>query len=153
MKKYFTTWLFLTLSFFASGTTLDENPPASSTPSVHDLLNTHENPLPSKDEEPWDFYNDFMHMLVVLAVMVTFLILATWILKRIQSTRSQGSNRDSLIKVLETRNLSARSAIHFVEILNKGIIIGESHAGLVRLAEMPLDEDEDTDDEDTIKKI
>ncbi len=93
--------------------------------------------------ESTDFTGEFLHMLVVLGGIIAFLILATWVVRKLQTARFQGSNRSNLIRILESRQLSTRSAVHFIEILNKGIIIGESHAGLVRLAELHLDDDEE----------
>lgn len=161
MKKYYTTCFFLRTclksmvlilsitAFMTSSLQADETaPPAASSSTKH-----HEDPfydfqsLETKAEDTSrDFYSEFFHMLFILGIVIAILILLTWVLKRMQNARLMSSNRDSLIKVLEARPLSPKSSLYFVEILGKGILIGESHAGLVRLGELPLDTDETSDE-------
>lgn len=152
MQNFFTRMLALLL-VFASGLSWSDEalPSLPSRDNPHPAV-SHEVPLLPPEEESQDFYSQFIHMLVILGLLVGFLILATWFMKWLQTSRLQGSNRAGLIKILESRQLSPRSAVHFIEILNKGIIIGESHAGLVRLAEMPLDSDEEDADESSAEK-
>lgn len=155
MKKYSTTCFFLILSifvFFSGSLPADQTvPPATSpTPTRHEEpfydIQSLENKAESVEETSRDFYSEFFHMLFILGIVVAVLILLTWVLKRMQNARLTGSNRDSLIRVLEARHLSAKSSLYFVEILGKGILVGESHTGLVLLGELPLDTDEDSDE-------
>lgn len=146
MRKYFTKKVifFLSMLIFIPELAWSEDA-LPSRDNTHTSV-FHQEP-PPVEEVPQDFYSQFIHMLVILGLLIGFLIFATWVMKWLQSARLQGTNRSGLIKILESRQLSSRSAVHFIEILNKGIIIGESHAGLVRLAEMPLDSDDEDADE------
>jgi flagellar biogenesis protein FliO len=153
MIFFFIRMLILLLVFAPELSWSDEIPPSLPASDNPHYTISHETPLLLPEEEQQDFYSQFIHMLVILGLLVGFLILASWFMKWLQTSRLQGINRAGLIKILESRQLSPRSAVHFIEILNKGIIIGESHAGLVRLAEMPLDSDEEEEtDERPIEK-
>lgn len=145
MKKYFTPSLFALLIFSPFNVTSDEPAATPAATEQHHEIAAPAEPAPAEGEIR-DFYSEFLHMLVVLGVVLGVLFALSWILKRMQSAKIYGGNKDSLIKVLESRHISQKSAIHFIEVLNKGIIVGESHLGLVRLAEFPLDSDEEEEE-------
>ena len=75
-------------------------------------------------------------MLFTLGIMLAFLMLGAWLLKRVFNNRMMQVNKSSAIKVLERRNLAPKSAIYLVEICGQGLVIGETPAGLTRLGEI-----------------
>lgn len=91
-------------------------------------------------EAPEDhFFGQFMKMLGTLGVLIAIMLTASWSLKRMLNTRVQKLNDSSLIKVVETRSLSTKSAVHLVEIEDKTFIIGESMNSVILLGTLSND--------------
>ena len=51
------------------------------------------------------------------------------------------ANQGSRIKIIERRSLAPKSNLYLLNIGGKGILVGESTAGLHTLMELPLDEE------------
>lgn len=90
---------------------------------------------PSKEGD--NFQAKFLNMLFILGLLIAFMILASWALKRMMKARVTQINQASLIKVLETRTLSPKSLVYLIEIEGEKILIGESQNGLTYLASFP----------------
>ncbi len=108
--------------------------------------------LPSEDEIPDyfkgsighetdTFQTKFINMLVILGLLIGFMILASWALKRMMRTRLANLNTGSTIKVLETRQLSPRAVLHLVEVQGQTVLIAESPTTVSYLATFPLEEE------------
>ncbi len=83
------------------------------------------------------FQAKFLNMLFILILLVGFMILASWLLKRMMKSRITQINQASYIKVLETRQLSPKSVLYLVEIEKQKVLIGESQTGLSLMGKFP----------------
>lgn len=86
----------------------------------------------SSDTDPSvdSFGSKVAHMLVILSLLIGFMILAAWMLKRMMNSRLTQINQTSVIKVIETRALSPRSSLYLLDINGQQILIAESHGGV-----------------------
>lgn len=94
-------------------------------------------PLVSPEEGTSRFFYEFIKMLLILSAMVSVLFLISWYLKRLTQQKFERTNEGSLIKVIESRSLSARSILYLLDVEGKSFIIGETPQGLVKLGEYP----------------
>lgn len=85
-------------------------------------------------KEKDNFQAKFLNMLFILGLLVGFMILASWALKKMMRSRLTQINQVSAIKVLETRQLSPKSALYLIEVEGQALLIGESQTGLTHLA-------------------
>jgi flagellar biogenesis protein FliO len=109
----------------------------------------------NKPEREDDYHTKFTNMLGILALLISFMILASWAIKRMMKTRISQLNTQSSIKVLETRYLSPKSTIYLLDVMGQAILVGESSAGLHPLSKVQLkqfEEIEETESENLQKK-
>ena len=85
-----------------------------------------------------NFMREFLNMLATLGLLIALILSVTWVLKRMLNTRIQQMNSKSVIKILERRSLTPKSAIYLLDIQGKGFIIAESHSGITTLGTMEL---------------
>jgi len=85
-------------------------------------------------DTPDDFQGKFMNMLFLLALLIGFMLLASWMLKRMTRTRAASLNQGSDIKILETRNLSPRTILHLIECQGKNLLVAETQMGVSLLS-------------------
>lgn len=99
-------------------------------------------PLPPPPiEAPPDsdkFMSEFMNMLSTLAIIIVFIFIATWFLKRMLNVKVQQMNTTSLIKITERRSLSPKTVLYLLEIRDKEIAVAETAQGLTLLGEFAL---------------
>lgn len=135
-------WLFLLLAIgFFCGYAFAADPAASPLPTPPwgaEEVTEHPGP-PSPDR----FYQEFLHMLTVLGLILLVLLGVTWFLKRMLNVRVQQINATSPIKVIEKRALTPKTAIYVLEIYDKRIAIAESHNGVTSLGELKEEEIKD----------
>lgn len=86
------------------------------------------------------FFQEFLHMLSILGIMIAVLLLAAWSMKRLVAGRMQQGNTTSSIKILERRGLTAKTAIYLIEIDEQRIAIAESSNGATLLFHMKSSE-------------
>lgn len=100
----------------------------------------HDEPILSPDPIEEDhFFRDFVNMLTTLGLIVATIFFISWFLKRMVNTRIEQANTASIIKIVERRALSPKSALYVVEVYNKQILVGETSSGIKTLAEFPID--------------
>ncbi len=87
--------------------------------------------------EGYDFWSEFMQIMSKLAFVIAILLAAAWLLKRAMNVRMEQVNQTSSIRILERRTLSPKSAIYLIEVLGGAYLVGETQAGLHRLADIP----------------
>lgn len=92
---------------------------------------------PSTLEED-HFYQEFFKMLSMLGLIIMLLLLASWFLKRLLSSRTEQINNTSMIKIVERRMLSAKSAVYVVDVMGKKIALAESQNGITCLGDVSL---------------
>ena len=92
--------------------------------------------IPGLDKES-QFASDFIKMLSTLGLLTALLLFVSWYLKRLTKTRVQQLNTSSAIKIIEQRQLSARSTIYLIELDGKSFAIGESSGNICMLGELP----------------
>ncbi len=80
------------------------------------------------------FQAKFFKMLVVLGLLIGFMLLASWALKRMMKSKVAQLNTASGIKVLETRYLSPRATLYLIEAQGKIFLIAESPSNVTHLA-------------------
>lgn len=86
------------------------------------------------EKESDTFQSKFFHMLFILGLLIAFMMIASWSLKRMMRSKATNMNSISNIKVLETRYLSPRATLYLVEINDKQVLIAESPAHVTYLA-------------------
>ncbi len=96
---------------------------------------TVQQPISVEQPEGDKFMTEFMNMLTTLGLIVVFIFLVTWFLKRMLNVKIQQMNTTSLIKIIERRALSPKTAIYLLEIGGKEIAIGESPQGITLLGD------------------
>lgn len=111
-------------------------------------------PLPFPLEEPPTapditqdnrFLAEFFYMLLMLGMLIGVVLFASYLIKRMTSTRIESLNTTSSIKILERRALSQRSQIYLVEIEDKRFMIAESPAAITALEVASIDKDQYND--------
>lgn len=106
-----------------------ENPTDPSQP-YQDMLRE---PPPPDIPETSQLYVEFFKMILMLAVIITFLLLVMWFIKRMMSARIEQMNVTSTIKVTERRLLTPKTAIYVIEVDNRRLVIAESSNGVTSL--------------------
>lgn len=123
--------------------TTDESVPAHPKESQFSHLIDHPH-LPDSlieraENETDTFQSKFLNMLFILSLLIGFMILASWMLKRMMKTKIGLQNTASNIKILETRYLSPRATLYLVEIQEKSFLIAESPTAVTFLSSIPHD--------------
>lgn len=83
-----------------------------------------------------DYYDRFMQMLYLLGLIIVGLFVAMYFLKRFVQGNVERANASSNIKILEQRNLSARSVLYIVEAEGKQVLVAETASQVTKLAEL-----------------
>ncbi|NGX55399.1 MAG: hypothetical protein KR126chlam2_01034 [Chlamydiae bacterium] len=112
------SFLFLLSSFFTSPLLADDG---------------------ATDGPSFNYWGEFVNMLVTLGIIIVMVIASVWILKRIMRSRMRNLNHTTGIKLLERRSLSSKSSLYLVDILGKSVVISESPAGVQLITELPPD--------------
>src|ERR1700722_16543977 len=94
-------------------------------------------PSPTETRKPGEdrFIFDFINMLATLGLLISIILIATWILKRLLNTRLQQMNSSSNIKIVERRALSPKTAIYIIEVNNRNLVVAESVNGITQLTD------------------
>jgi len=85
------------------------------------------------------FLTEFVSMLATLGMIIALILIVAWFLKRLVNTRMEQANSTSGIKVLEKRPISQKTIIYLIDVQGQGVIIAESHNGVTRLSDFPID--------------
>ena len=85
------------------------------------------------------FLTEFVSMLATLGMIIGLILIVGWFLKRLVNTRMEQANSTSGIKVLEKRTISQKTVIYLIDVQGQGVIIAESHNGVTRLSDFPID--------------
>lgn len=88
--------------------------------------------------EGLSFFDEMMHMFLILGGILVAMMVVAWSLKRLFNTRMEQMNADSQIKIIEKRHLSPKSILYLVELQGKGYLLGEGAQGIVSLGEVKL---------------
>lgn len=95
-------------------------------------------PEPPKMNE-YKFWDEFSQMLYYLGMICLGMLVVAWFLKKALHTRMQQMNLTSSIKILEKRSLSPKSSLYLIDVLGKGVLIGETPGGIHLITELPTD--------------
>lgn len=93
-------------------------------------------------EETDSFESKFFNMIWILGLLIGFMFLASWSLKRMMKSKMTHMNSGSSIKVLETRYLSPRATLYLIEIQDQNFLIAESPTSVTYLKAFPLQREE-----------
>lgn len=88
------------------------------------------------------FFQEFMNMLFYLGIIVFFIIVLTWFLKRMLASRVEQVNTKSSIKILERRPITQKTTIYILGIFGKTVAIADSTNGITLLSESSVKESE-----------
>jgi len=83
--------------------------------------------------DTFDFLGDFLNMALTLAFVLGLAFVSILFLKKIMRSKMREMNKATGIKVLERRALSAKSSLYLLDVLGKGVLVGESQAGGIQL--------------------
>ena len=87
------------------------------------------------DHPTYNYWQEFIHMIITLGLILALVILVVWFLKKFMRNRLYQSSRQNQIQILEKRALSTKSALYLIEVSGKKILISESHSGIQCLSE------------------
>ena len=104
----------------------------------HELFDKDFHPL---SHETDSFETKFLNMLFVLGLLIGFMILASWALKRMMKSKITHLNTASSIKILETRYLSPRATVYLIEVQDRSFLIAESPTAVTYLGAFPPQEE------------
>ncbi|KIC73963.1 hypothetical protein DB42_BN00260 [Neochlamydia sp. EPS4] len=96
------------------------------------------------DNEGARFFHELINMLTTLGLIVAVVLIASWMIKRLLRGKIHQLNATSLIKVIEYRSLTPKTAVYLLEIKGKGIIIAESVNGVTHLGAFENNESEES---------
>lgn len=91
----------------------------------------------AKESQSYNYWSEFVNMVVTLVFVLILIFAAVWLLKKIMRSRVRTLNRSNGIKILERRPLNPKAALYLVDILGKGVVISESQAGIHVVTEFP----------------
>lgn len=125
---------------------------ASSSPDDHGFTFPLEDLVESPEKHNERFYTEFLNMLATLGLVIAVILMAAWFLRRLLNTRLEQINTTSIIKIVERRALSSKTAVYLLEIYDKVIAVAETQSGITQLGEFPIPpEDESTSEVDKDK--
>lgn len=87
----------------------------------------------------YNYWQEFVNMLITLALILTLVFITVWFLKRFMRSRMHTLNRNTGIKIYERRALNPKASLYIVEILGKAVVISESPAGIQLITELDPD--------------
>ena len=116
MKRFFSLLFFL---FFSFSILQAENIPSTETQDFSELW------VDGPTNEP-DFKAKFIKMLLILGVLIAFMFIASWALKRMMKSKMTHLNLGKDIRVLESRYISPRASVYLIEVKGKTFLIAES---------------------------
>jgi len=85
----------------------------------------------------YSYWDDFFNMMMALGVILLVIAGFSYLLKRVMATRTKQLNETNLIKVIERRALTPKSAVYLLEVAGKGLIIAETPSGIHPIGELP----------------
>lgn len=145
LKCYWTFTIFLPLYLALQGLCYSPLHGESVPEQLSSSLPTEKQPLPffGVDPEVDDdsrFWTEMGNMLITLGMIVGILVALTWIMKKMQNTRLKFANDGSLIKVIDHRPISTKSAVYLLHVHDRAILIADSANGTTCLAVFPLND-------------
>jgi flagellar biogenesis protein FliO len=117
----------------------DFSPPKDLSGPVFPIEDVIGKPGPASDK----FLSEFISMLATLGLIIALILIVAWFLKRMVNARQDQANETSIIKVLERRSLSPKTAIYLLDVEGKSLIIAESVNGVTHLVNYNTSEDEE----------
>jgi len=94
-------------------------------------------PLPDTQTVMPSYEGAFFKMMLTLALLLVFIFISVWLLRRLSRGRLAQLNNSRSIKILERRPLSGKSILYLVEVEGKRIVIAESQLEVRPLATLP----------------
>lgn len=99
--------------------------------------------IPKPTEQDNKFFAEMLNMLATLGLIIGLILIVAWFLKRFVNTRLEQANLSSVVKVMERRSLSQKSSLYLLQVENRAILIAESPAGITKLSEFEMEEEEE----------
>lgn len=81
----------------------------------------------------YSYGTELFNMLLTLFFVLGLAFVSVIFLRKMMRSKLRGLNRGSGIKILERRALNQKSSLYLVDILGKGVVIGESQNGGLQL--------------------
>lgn len=130
-------------------------PPLATPPSNddHGFVFPLEDVMPTPKKGNDRFYIEFFNMLATLGLVIAIILIAAWLLRRILNTRMEQINTSSIIKIIEKRAISPKSAIYLLEIQDKTFAIAESQNGITHLGEINIPSEPESTEKTSFRKI
>lgn len=82
------------------------------------------------DDQPYNYWSELVNMLLTLGIVIGIILFSVWMLKRMSRAKWKQFGNLQHIRVIERRALSPKTSLYLVEILGKGIVVGDSPSGL-----------------------
>lgn len=133
--------ILLTLLLFSVSAIAQDAKPASNETQSADPLERYpeyfkEELNQSKDAGDSRFFNEFLQMMIYLIGIIAFMVFFMWILKRLMTVKIEQSNRNSEIRIVESRALSQKTTLYIIEIYDQNFAIAESLNGITSIGEL-----------------
>lgn len=86
----------------------------------------------------YSYGSEVVNMLITLFFVLGLAFVSVIFMRKMMRSKMRGLNRGSGIKILERRALNQKTSLYLVDILGKGVVIGESqNGGLQLICEFP----------------
>lgn len=108
---------------------LPEEPNKAEKHATKDVSFFDKEPFGGEEAEGSRFFQEFMHMLSILGIMIAVLLIVAWLLKKVVAGRMVQGNISSAIKIIDRRGLTTKTAIYLIEVENQRLLIAESSNG------------------------
>lgn len=104
-------------------------PAPAPTPQDFPFHTEHSNPA----APPHSYEGAFVKMMVTVVVLILFVFLTFWVIRKLGQGRLRGFGSNRSIQVIERKPLSPKSMLYLVEVGNQKFLIAESQLEVRRL--------------------
>ena len=134
MKIILATFIIPFLTLFSTGFAQEESISQNKSEKVEPVDPDFPDLFPDQVMNETDtFQSKLLNMLMILALLIGLMILASWALKRLMKTKVGQMNTSGQIKVIETRYLSPRATLYLIEVEGHLVLLAESPTTVEKL--------------------
>lgn len=101
--------------------------------------------LPEEDLSPphAEFAKELGNVLFTLGLMLLFILIFAWVIKKFLKSRVHVGNTTNAIKILDRRVLGPKAAVYLLKVKNRCVLVAESSSGLSRLTELDIEDNDE----------
>lgn len=81
------------------------------------------------------YFQEFIKMIGSLLLVLVLIVVTIWAIRKIMHSKNRYGSSGRFIQVIEKKQLHPKACVYLIEVLGKGIVVGESSGCLETLAE------------------